>query len=1014
MEQRKEEKPENTKEAAKEAMQRAEEFLAQKMQQQDSGGYVEDYGGATTPTVVIPPTTTVWARSPEDDDDYAAAKAAAEEAQAKLASGRQNQLQDGLMGRLFSRKTPWGSGSNSVNNSSQHSLPTVTTNETPAERMQREQDEINRAMAERQLAMNQQEMPAHEDDTSKTVEIDKPVDMQPPPASPSWGKANIPRTTSWTRPSVAASPPAPPPPKTPSEKLNDILHNFDESVQKAMNRVAQMRDHHKGLLDERLLALAKERLATQSMATAEAQQMQAAESEDYDLADRLGAVINGHAREKAELTAILDNIGRALAELDSQKTRVVGEVALCFERVRDELKDFQEEQKSNDKKDDTESMEKFASVAKHLSSEQARLSSDEKHLLRDEKLVQEERKELEMSISEQTADIEKQRDSARANLLTIEEEIEVLRRQLEAKEATAKGLRAEVDSHESDINRIRDKFSRQLTRVEKKEASVKENRYEWEKEKIMHDTSKLAHEKEVESHHKSLIAHEALMEKLRKEIALADAFKAIVAAEVVFEKSAEQDLESDGDFAQLQADVVKSEAAVSEGKQILKAAEAALSDLKDERDSLMKQIPLLEEEKTAAAARRDFKAAGSANKQIKDATARLKECQEKLSGEARERKDSALDQLVSLEKDLKEKKAVLNEQEKEAGRAAMEKVAEKVKRLAETKKSVCGGAMDASGVQVVGAFVLNGQVEALMREGSAYGEKYGGWDAIAEELTKSGVLDTTGVTKSGGQGRHSPEVCPGRRPPDDVDPEVITKFRLATRRLQEMEEAIDAAVARDDFDTAEKLNQELEEIKVEWEAIDLTEAEIKIFEGGEELEETEEAEADEDNPVPVSDETGAKDDTSVDDNNDDHSNDDSSDESEHPEESDGGRSGYVSEEGTDLIDDSEPDDPQFESSSRKEKGGADNRENSVVPEQEEEPDQSASADGDDEKEDASIKTDEEEDAKSVEVPAVENGTLEKNDGEQETDANRTTNSEDQATASTPDDGRESPAAENGH
>lgn len=354
VEQRKEEKPENTKEAAKEAMQRAEEFLAQKMQQQDSGGYVEDYGGATTPTVVIPPTTTVWARSPEDDDDYAAAKAAAEEAQAKLASGRQNQLQDGLMGRLFSRKTPWGSGSNSVNNSSQHSLPTVTTNETPAERMQREQDEINRAMAERQLAMNQQEMPAHEDDTSKTVEIDKPVDMQPPPASPSWGKANIPRTTSWTRPSVAASPPAPPPPKTPSEKLNDILHNFDESVQKAMNRVAQMRDHHKGLLDERLLALAKERLATQSMATAEGQQMQAAESEDYDLADRLGAVINGHAREKAELTAILDNIGRALAELDSQKTRVVGEVALCFERVRDELKDFQEEQKSNDKKDDTE------------------------------------------------------------------------------------------------------------------------------------------------------------------------------------------------------------------------------------------------------------------------------------------------------------------------------------------------------------------------------------------------------------------------------------------------------------------------------------------------------------------------------------------------------------------------------------------------------------------------------------------------------------------------------------
>lgn len=60
-----------------------------------------------------------------------------------------------------------------------------------------------------------------------------------------------------------------------------------------------------------------------------------------------------------------------------------------------------------------QAMAKFATVAKQMSSEQSRLSSDEKHLLRDEKLVKEERKELEVSISEQTAYLEKQRDSAR-------------------------------------------------------------------------------------------------------------------------------------------------------------------------------------------------------------------------------------------------------------------------------------------------------------------------------------------------------------------------------------------------------------------------------------------------------------------------------------------------------------------------------------------------------------------------------------------------------------------------
>jgi len=242
-----------------------------------------------------------------------------------------------------------------VNNSSQHSLPTVSANETPTERMQREQDEIKRAVAERHLFMNHEPpaAPKEDDNAPLTVEIDKPVESPKMATSPAWGSSNIPRTNSWTRPAVVAASP-PPPPKTPSEKLDDMLHQFEEKVQKAMDRVAQMRDHHKGLLDERLLALAKERLATQSMAAAETQQMQAAEAEDYDLADRLGAVIDGHAREKNELTAILDNIGRALAELDSQKAQVVGEVALCFERVKGELKEFQEEQQSNDKKDDTE------------------------------------------------------------------------------------------------------------------------------------------------------------------------------------------------------------------------------------------------------------------------------------------------------------------------------------------------------------------------------------------------------------------------------------------------------------------------------------------------------------------------------------------------------------------------------------------------------------------------------------------------------------------------------------
>ena len=486
--------------------------------------------------------------------------------------------------------------------------------------------------------------------------------------------------------------------------------------------------------------------------------------------------------------------------------------------------------------------------------------------------------------------------------MTIEEEIEILRRQLEAKETTAAGLRSEIEGIEHDIFRIRDKFSRQLTRVERKEASVRENRHDWEKEKIAYDSLKLAHEEEVKAHSEALLAHDVLMNRLEKEITLAGTFESIVAKEVMFEKSADQDLESDGDFAQLQADVVKCEAAVSEGKQLLKAAEAAFAALENERDALERLIPGLERTKNSAAARRDFKAAGNASKQIKEATARLKECHEELSGEAKVRKDAALEELVKLEEDLKLKKAVASEKEKEAGKAAMEMVAEKIRRLVGTKATVCGSETDQTGIQAVGAFVLNGQIAALVREGSAYGEKYGGWDAIVHELTEACILGTDAPTKSEG-GKCDVAKEPtlesrslSKRPPDEVDPEIIALFRDATRRIQVAEEALDKAVARDDFETAEQLNDLLERIKTEWEAIDLTEAEIKIFElDDEEVGPADEAEmegnaADETKP---SDQSEASNADETEENDDDDSDSSSGSESQ---------GGYESESGTELVD----------------------------------------------------------------------------------------------------------------
>jgi hypothetical protein len=152
-----------------------------------------------------------------------------------------------------------------------------------------------------------------------------------------------------------------------------------------------------------------------------------------------------------------------------------------------------------------------------------------------------------------------------------------------------------------------------------------------------------------------------------------------------------------------------------------------------------------------------------------------------------------------------------------------------------------------------------------------------------------------------------------KRPPDDVNPKIIALFRDATRRIQQVEEALDEAVAREDFEKAEELNELLEKIKVEWEAIDLTEAEIKIFEYEDDTEEvgpTHEAEkaeryaAEESQPFDQAeasdaDDVEASDPVEAKDEGDDGSASSSSYETESSGLEDSG--GYDSESGTELV-----------------------------------------------------------------------------------------------------------------
>jgi hypothetical protein len=85
-----------------------------------------------------------------------------------------------------------------------------------------------------------------------------------------------------------------------------------------------------------------------------------------------------------------------------------------------------------------------------------------------------------------------------------------------------------------------------------------------------------------------------------------------------------------------------------------------LLNLQTERDSL---IPQLKSLKKDAAAKRHFKSASKASKEIKDATARLKEGEEEQSGEAESKKKAAEEELALLDAELVRTRELANEKE---------------------------------------------------------------------------------------------------------------------------------------------------------------------------------------------------------------------------------------------------------------------------------------------------------------------------------------------------------------
>ena len=816
------------------------------------------------------------------DDVIAAAQEAAEKA--KILQHQQKGKSSGFMGTFFKgfraapNTTSISSSSSNVNNS-RHSASSqsVGSNSSGAvmDRLAHEQQVMKQAMAKRQLEQ-QKEQPTEQQTKQKTksriedenddevvvstsVNDYKPVEIVPVKnisagtnadsvtvsEGSSFAPVTLPAPTqkssfsfmvpTYGEPNQDLKTPIEPTVKmdnTPKQKFEGHQEYFSESVNQAMKKVEDARNLKKGLLEERFVALAKERFATREIEQIEELLQAAIDEEDYEQADELGQKLDAHKREKSEVANMLASNKTALESLDSENTSLGELVVSCFEDLAIRLNDLKEIELASEKKDDDEILSQYASISKQLSAEHERLQQDLKHLERDEQLVGEERKELEDSIKDQTGEIETLKEETSLQLVEAEKEIEELRNTIQRKQKEAADLRTKVFGFEDSISKVRVKFSRQLTRVDKKEVSVKESRREWEIENEQHKKQRDAHELQVQTHSDTLLAHDELMKTLDSELQLSKEFSQFIPTQLGFMDddggSEEKEDNNDGSLAQLKANVVKCEGAIDVAKKALKTASLVIQNLENERDMLVIRIPELESSKKSAAAGRDFKAAGKFSKEIKDANARIKVCEDDLNGDAKAKKATAEETLRRLDSELLEAKKIADASEKSSGENRMKILGSKIAQLVKEKIEKCGE-FDSTGksVKSVAARVLEGQIMILKAEGCEIGSKYGGWDELMISLNlddkKTDVEDETPTNTD-----KTFDQKEGNISDDEVRQEEISGEERLQRakdllaRCTEVEAKIQEAADEENFEMAGELQEALDKINLEIEELNLT------------------------------------------------------------------------------------------------------------------------------------------------------------------------------------------------
>lgn len=155
---------------------------------------------------------------------------------------------------------------------------------------------------------------------------------------------------------------------------------------------------------------------------------------------------------------------------------------------------------------------------KRLASEQKRIEMEIGHIHKEEVVMKDETVNVETSIESQTSDLIVRKEELQGKVSGVEEEIAKLEAILMAKKQERERLVHDLAGAESEIQKIRSKFDRQLQRLKEKERTLAKSRLECEAEEASLKKQKVTHEEACTAAKAEEARRKTLVQQAREEL----------------------------------------------------------------------------------------------------------------------------------------------------------------------------------------------------------------------------------------------------------------------------------------------------------------------------------------------------------------------------------------------------------------------------------------------------------------------------------------------------------------